>query len=312
MTASTATEFEYEKLVISLVDQQPSSYVQEYIKEQAAYGVLSEGDKPVICAPSWQKLKSRCQVLVRDETGRPVGLKWIRYIKGCDIIDEMEQDAKGFKPNHLTDVIIVKNGEATFFATPGEVGLIKYLKNYDGNVDNPDRPEGAVDVFTVIDTTIDTTKDIELADEKLKALTYLHSLKVVDGSEVIYDQDAIEFLCRSFALPKFDTPQEAWAALYATLEEDPIKFNKSVASKDNLYKVDVEHAIEKGVIILQNDFAHFSNNKMIMSFKEAGLSHKTKVEKLVSFMRESENRLYYEELRVLLSTAVEQESGIII
>lgn len=285
-------------LVIELVNQQPSSYVIDG-------GAGEDSDLPThISAPNARKIKNRCKIAYIDQSdGDDKGktkYKNLRYIKGSDVIEEEEQIKQNIKPNPSQDTIWVLNGKLTVIESGSDIGLYKFLKNHENNIDNPNRPEGAVNIFEEIDTNVEAIAMESVFDEEMKILNYLSTLKTKVGKEQYeYNDDALTFLCSLFKLPPHDQkyPAESWVSLVLYAKEFPKKFLNSMSNQKSLIEADVNQALSRGVVHIDEVKAFFEASKKIVMNFPPNLTSDEQKERLVDYMSNPKNRLYYDELR---------------
>lgn len=278
-------------LVIELVNQQPSNFVLD--------GAGEDVDLPTrLSAPNARKIRNRSKV--RYVENGIAKLRPIRYIKGCDEIFVDLQEKMGFQPNPAVDVIWILNGKLTVVENEGDIGLYNYLKNYEGNVDNPNRPANAADVFQEINTEIEAIETENIFDDELQVLNYLNKLKSKNkDNSYEYNEDTISFLCNLFKLPPYESgyKSEAWVSLVMKAKEDPKKFLNTVLSMVALVESEVNQAIAKGVIGMDEEKAFFvSSNMVIMNLPQNASSDEAK-DALVDFFSNPENRVKYDNLR---------------
>jgi hypothetical protein len=279
-----------------LVNQQPSNFVLD--------GADEEGSdlQTNISAPNARKIKNFSKVAYTEKIGKDkeiLKLKRTRYIKGCDSIDIEEQDKSGYVPNPVNDTFWILNGKATVIESGSDIGLYRFLKSHEGNVSNQNRPEGAVDIFREIDTSVDTLEVENIFDDEIKVLKYMDRLKrKVAGNIFEYSEDALEFLCSIFKIPPFQNGyrSDAWVAVAIYAKQNPGTFLSMIANKTAKIESDVNAAISKGIISIDEEKSFFSNSqKVITSFPKTFTNDDIK-EKLVDFFANPSNREYYDEL----------------
>lgn len=284
-------------LVIELINQQPSNFVLD--------GAGEESDLPThISAPNARKIRNVSKVKYVVPKGQKdagmTKLRSIRYIKGCDLIYVDEQDAAGFKPNPAVDVIWILNGKHTVIENQGDIGEFRYLKAFEGNVDNPDRPDNAVGIYREINTTVEAVGTENIFDDEIKVLKYLDSLKKKTGNnQYTYNEDSISFLCDLFKLPPFDDgfKSEAWVSLAIIGKQDPKKFLTTIASLVAVIEADVNQAISKGVISMDEEKSFFTVSQKVITIFSPNSTSDERREELVDFFANPENRLMYDNLR---------------
>lgn len=306
-----------EVLVIERLNQQPSNFILD--------GAASEDtDLPTnISAPNAWKIRNKCKIKVMEEYKGDDGkmhkrevYKNIRYIKGCDEIYVDRQKDMGIEPNPTVDVIWVLNGKLTVVNSGSEIGLYKFLKAHEENVDNPDRPDGAVNSFCEISTAVTATQDESILDDEIKVLEYLSRLKTkTAGGKFEYNTDALEFLCSLFKLPKFDDgyQSEAWVAIATFAKENPTKFLKSIASQYAKIESEVSQAMSRGIINIdeKQEVAVFTLTSKVITEISNSLTNEERKEKLIDFLSNPLNRFYYDELTSELHNAKTNAASVI-
>lgn len=283
-------------VVIELINQQPSNF---YIDGAAS----EDSDLPSnISAPNAWKIRNKCKIKYIETKGDNVGmekLKTIRYIKGCDEIDAKLQDEMGIKPNPAHDTIWILNGKLTAVEAGSDIGLYRFIKAHENNQSNPNAPDGAVAMFKELDTNVEAMQLESIFDEERKILNYLDTLKFKSGDSYQYNTDALTFLCSLFKLPAFSSasPSEAWVNIAIFAKENPRKFLNSLASQKALIEADVNQALSKGVIMLDDTQAMFMDSKKVITGFNSNATTDEKVAMLVDFMSNPKHRNYYDNLR---------------
>lgn len=277
-------------LVIELVNQQDSNYIMDPMG--TGDGMDNVVPQPISC-PSARKIKSN-SVIVRD--GRHVK---IRYIAGCDEIEVEKQMAMGVTPNPPVDVIWITHGKLTCSEVGAEVGKYRYLKNYEGNVDNPLRPQTAEQVFREINTAIVAEKVEETYDVEFEIMRYLSALKTkVSDTQTTYNEERLAFLCSLFKLPPFDVfASEAWVALVEIAKGNPTMFLSRIKAENKLVEETTQRALAYGILKMDRNKAVLAdNNRMVRLFRE-GMNDTEKIEALVDYLSSPKNKELYQELQ---------------
>lgn len=291
-------------LVIELVNQQESNFVMD-----GTPGEAEEMDlKTFLSAPNARKISNKSSIQYTVQDGAEKGmtkLRRIRYIKGCDIIDVIEQDKAGYKPAPQLDVIWILNGKLTVIESGADIGLYRFLKAHEGNVSNPDRPDGAFDIFKEINTAVEAVQVESAMDEEFKILRYLNGLKTLVGENTFnYNEDALQFLCTHFKLGSFDEyKSEAWVSVATYAREYPKKFLTGIAGMTAVVETEVTEALSKGVISIDEVKAFFTQNSKVIMQMPANLTNEEKKQKLVDFFINPGNRNEYDALRGALHKA---------
>lgn len=293
-------------LVIELVHSQESKYIID-----GAPGEEQENAGKAISFPSARKIKSR-SVIVVEENGIKKHVP-IRYIKGCDMILVSEQEEANVKPVPQEDVIWILNGSLSVTESGTDIGKYRYLKAYEGNIDNINRPEGAPDVYREISTQLVAEADEQNFDVEFEVLKYLNTLKVKSGNQTSYNEDTLQFLCRLFSLPSFDGGfrSEAWVALAGKARENPTLFLERIQAERSKIEGDVLLALNFGAVIVDQVKAVFAvGNQLILQFP-SGTGEEARTEKLIDFMCNPRNQKLYEELRTQLRLKKNQTASTI-
>lgn len=291
---------EAQVLILELLDSKPSSYIMD------GPGI-DDMDKidstPVISFPSLRKIRntSRVKQVIKDDQGNETFIyKKIRYINGCPFIEVERQDKENYKPNHLADLLIFRNGSARA-TKEGDIGKFLYLEACEYNIDAPNRPDDAEGVFKVISTEVDAQAEENQIDLENEAMEVLLGLKrKVSEKEVKYNEDSLEFLCSVFKVPAFESgfKSEAWIALARIARSEPKRFLNSIANKRSLIEVDVFSAVQVTVVTIDEQRAFFTaSSKLIMEF-DKDLNEEQKGQALVDFMTNPKNKNYYDQLRL--------------
>lgn len=292
-------------ITFELVDSKPSGYVMD------GPGVnLEDADQtPQISFPSLRKIRntSRVKVEIPAENGREATytFKKIRYIAGCPFIDVETQEAQGFKPNPLADMIVFKYGNKTA-TREGDIALYDYLNACEYNIAAPNRPDDAEDVFKPLQPLLDAQGEETIIDQQNQCMNIIQGLKVKkDAGGFRYNEDALEFYCSLFKIPAFPSGynSEAWVALANFANDQPDVFLNSIASARSVIEADVFAAITFGVITIDQQRAFVTDGGALVTEFETGLNADQKGQALVDFMSNPKNRNHYDNMRVLVKNA---------
>lgn len=314
-TTQVSKKNEAESITYILVDNQPSAYVMD------GPGVDDIDDidfTPVISTPSIRAIRrtSRVKKVIKGKKGNPETFEYemIRYIKDCPTIYVKEQDEQGYKPNHLTDIIIFRSGSKTA-TNEGDTALFKYLQICEYNTDVLDRPEGAEDIFKALSTTKDAEQEETIFDLQAKCLNVLSDLKKEETpGKFKYNTDALEFYCAVFKIPAFSSgfQSEAWVALAKFANQEPNKFLNSIANARAIIEADVYSAINLGVVTIDQQKVYYTDgNAVVMSFEDDDINEEEKHYALVDFMSNPKNDNHYKNLRVKLTNKKNANTGVI-
>jgi hypothetical protein len=287
-------------LVIELVNQQESNYFLDNGRGGEQQGIMPRA----ISYPSARMIKARSVISHWNENEKVWENLPIRYIKGCKEILVSKQDAAGFKPNPVEDVIWILNGKSVVTEKGVDIGKYRYLKAYEGNVDNPNRPDGAMDVYREISTVVEAVDTEVNFDAEFTVLQYLNALKTKStAKETTYNENTLEFLCSLFKIPSFDSgyKSEAWVALAEKAKENPVKFLTRIQAERSLIEADVNQAIKLGAVQVNEARAVIGGdvNKLITQLPEH-FNEQEKIEFLIDFLSNPKNKVLYDELRTQL------------
>lgn len=301
-------------VTFQLVDMKPSSFIMDGPGVDDFDGLDTN---PVISSPSYRFIRrtSRYKIDVPAENGRPKTFRYgtLRYINGCSILDKDEQDRLGIKTNYLADIIIFRNGHLSA-TDEGDTSLFEYLHRCEYNVDAPERPDNAEDIFKALDAVGEAVEVESIFDLQAKCLAALSALKKENGKNgYFYNEDALEFYCALFKIPAFEGGygSEAWVALAQKAQEDPQRFLNSLSNARTLFEADVVSAISFSVITIDQAKAFFTDGNQLIVSLDSDLNEEQKVSELIDFMANPKNKNQYENLRVRLRKAKDQATSVI-
>jgi hypothetical protein len=297
-------------LVIELVNRQNSNY---YMDQVGSDDMMDARPEPINC-PSAVKIKSRSVRKVYDDKEKVWRHEPIRYIAGCDEIVVSKQDAMGIKPNPPLDVIWILHGKLTVTESGADIGKYRYLKAYEGNVDNENRPDGAEDKFREISTSVEAQQDESVLDSEYEVLQYLNSLKTKTTSgETEYNEDQLEMLSSLFRTGVFDSGygSEAWVALAGKAKDNPSLFLQTIKAKTALVETDVLQAIQLGAIVFDQNRAVFEQGAKFIQQFPASIKDDARAKKLVEFFCNPRNSVLYDELKTHLQVKKQARTSVV-
>lgn len=291
-TASVKSEKKQDKvnvLVIELTNQQQSGYKLVGSEE----GDESDMLPTYLSAPNARKIRNSCKMVeVVDGLRKHVE---IRYIHNCEEILVSEQVRLNRTPNKAQDVIWLNNGKLMVFESGSTIGLYRFLKNHENNKSNPNRPEGAVDVFEEINTNVDTKSAILAYEQEKRVLDYVHSLRVGDE----FNEDALQYLSDLFKLNYDDetSSEEAWVNIAEFGRQNPELFMAKVAASASLTEADVNRALGFGLIDLGETVATFSETGKTIVDYPSGLVNAEKTKYVIQYFLNPKNSTANQVLR---------------
>jgi hypothetical protein len=286
---------EPQRLVFELCDMRDSNYSKD---EDADEG---RGRSPINYCTRRLMNNSSIEVWEEGQWKR----KKTRYIKGCDEYLVEKQAQMGVIANPREDNIWLVNGRLAITAEGIELGMFRYLtEGYNGNRnmkqdEQKRRPRAAEDVIYQIDT-VGEAIDVEAnVDAKFSVQLYLQSLKSRKGNKYVYNEDAIEFLCSVFKIPRPESgyKSEAWVVLWDKSEEEPERFLRTIQSKRALIESDVVLALSKGVISVDSQKAAFTEPYKVFREFAGSTTEAERLEMVIDFFSNPENAQQYDMLR---------------
>jgi hypothetical protein len=295
-------------LVIELVGQTASNYFLDNGVGQQMEGIMPQA----ISYPSARMIKSRSVITKWNDAEKVFEHIPIRYIKGCNEILVSKQDAALIKPVPQEDVIWIINGRLIVNEIGGDIGKYRYLKAYEGNVDAPNRPEGAPDVYREISTEVAAVDTEKNYDAEFEVLKYLNSLKVKsNGHETTYNEDTIEFLCHLFKITTpFDSgyKSEAWVALAEKAKASPEMFLKRIMAERAVIEAEVHQAKHVGALTFDLEKAILGRDTLVTHFDER-MSEDERIDKVIDLFSNPKNNVLHNELKIQLKMKQQAVSG---
>lgn len=291
-----------ETMVLELTDRRATGWVLDGSEESGMPLQLDTSSSTCIKARS--VVKSVKEVDGKDT----IVFRPIRYIKGCTTIFVDEQEKMGVKPNPQVDLqdLYFINGTKTVTNKPGEKSLFDYLKNYEGNEDNKNRPDSARVCFRELKSKEIAESSITDFDADLEARNYLKKLKTGErNGSVQYKKKEIDFLCTLFNLPYLANYPEKFNSLIAIAVANPVKFNESVANAKSGMLADINLSIKLGVVKLDSTKAVLTqNNSVLASFSSS--KTQDQLEELASFFLSESGEMSYRQFEIELKAAKER------
>lgn len=291
----------YPPLILELIDRKPSSFVLKGTENNPEPERLDTSS-------DWILLNESIVLVPGAKKDDPPKQKKARWISGSDVILVEEQEKLGLKPNPLNDVIVFKFGRLSVERSGNTVGLYDFLKKYDGNISNPNRPDNVMAIFKEIDTAVEAQEEISDIGAEAKAITYLASLQTEKGGQggsaktYEYNTDKIVWLCKLFNLTTGDSDAERLQALIAKARQNPKLFNDTLEDASSDLKVVIKTARELGIISLDGDVASYAEDKsVICKLKTKAMNDK--VDELAEYLRSGDGELHNSSIRVKVEHA---------
>jgi DNA-binding protein YbaB len=292
---------QYPPLVLELVDRKPSSFVLKGTENNPEPDRLDTSSDYVL-------LNDSTVLVAADKKGEPKKRKKTRWISGSDVILVEEQKKLGINPNPLTDLIVFKFGRLSVERSGNTVGLYDFLKSYDGNVSNPDRPENVMEIFREIDTAVEAEESISDINDLSKAISYLAALQTEKGGQgsgaktFEYKSEKLVWLCKLFNLTTGESDPERLKGLMARAQTNPETFNATVEDASSDLKVIIKTAREMGVIMMDTELVSFADDKSVIC-KLKSKAMNDKIDELAEFLRSGDGELHNSAIRVKVEHA---------
>lgn len=299
---STKKDKQPEVMVIDATDRRASSWILDGSEEGGNPQRLDYAKTKIIKTTSAIKVPSK-------EGGYT--LRKIRYIKGCDTIFVDEQEKRGVKPNPAVDKadLEITHGTKTIVRNGATIAMFDYFRNYEGNIDNPNRPDGAVDDFRELKTVQTAEEKIDAFDAENEAREYLKQLKVNDAKKgVTYKEKEIDFLCSLFKVPYLSSFPEKFEALINIAKETPARFNESIANAKSAVIAEVNLAERLGVVLFDNSKAMLANNNIVLT-SLSSTKEDERIEELAMHFLTTEGEMSYKQFGIELRAAKERAAA---
>jgi hypothetical protein len=292
-------------LTISVSDRRPSNYMLE--------GNGETGEGVPIDTSTAHKIKRISNLLVLNADNR-WEVKQIRYIQGCPTIWVHEQEALKYKSsNPQMDGVWIENGALSFGVQGYNIQKAMFLMLHENNTSftplkTMKRPDGALDMFFVIDNKMNADKEVSNFDYEMEALKYLDRLRIRHKSgKVEYNENVLEFLTSLFKITRFESGygSETFLALRAKLNEDPKKFLEIVGDYEAVVQADVNRAIQTKAISIDEQTAYFTADKHVfLTFEKVRMGQGEQLKAVLDFMLNPVNREVYHRLRSVTTKAM--------
>lgn len=285
-----------EVLMIEVADQADSGFILDGTQNTPAPQQLR--------APSVLWLPANGYRTV-EENGRKKNVK-IRFIKNCDIIDPVEQDKLGIKPNPKEDKILLNSGVNFIVNEGATIGLYNYLKVANYNASAPLRPDTATARYRELELN---KKAEEINEDDFvmgEAIEVVKSLVTKTGKKdvpYVYDEQRIDALCQLLNVTA-DTPSQKVFALMSVAKVRSLWFMETVTKFESVIAIEVAQAMQAEVVYFDGNTALFSDDqKVIVALGTGKISHENKIEKLANFLKTHEGAESLSILRAKLEVA---------
>lgn len=286
---------EYPELFLRLTNTQDTSWTLE--------GTEKDRNPARLSAPGLYRIPSVSKYKVPNENGKGFRFQKIRYIAACDSIDPEFQDKNKYVPNVEADNIWFENGILRVRREGSTIGLYDYLMKYEGNANNPDRPdEAGVDFEVIIESVIAANNNLAY-DVKSDAFALLREIRTREGDEFVYDEAKLQLMAVLFNLTHLETPEEQFNELYYLADTRPELLVNSFANSKKALFANIKQAEDMGVLAFESDRAYFPDTKVTVLTYKGKVAKNSQAAKLADFFLTAEGKPFYEQLKNMVSSA---------
>jgi hypothetical protein len=242
---------------------------------------------------------------MKDPKGGP-GYVNIRHIAGCDSIHPKEQDAEGFVPSIEADNIWIVNGNLSIARAGSFIGTYDYIKNYQGNGSNPNRPPDAEIEYVELKEGEIIKGKVREYDKMQEVMDILKSFRTRDENtgEFVYNTELINKIAPVFNLHLRETIDEKFVELSNIGMEDPDRLIQGVANPKKEIIALVKMAEKLSELVFTEDKVAFKDGTVVMVCKTK-MTRATQVKKLVDALLTADGKVFLDQLRILTEKAAE-------
>lgn len=268
-------------MFIEACDKRPSGFVKD--------GTEHTPFREELNAPTVLWVNASSFACEKDQKGVRHNVK-IRFINNCDIIDPVEQEKRGFKPNKNSDKILIHKGYASIIREGSTIGLYDYLEKSYYNQDNPDRPDTASARYRMVrldKQAEELNEDDEMMADAIKLVSSLRS-KIGAGKGYKYNEERIDAMCGIANVYADDYPQKVHV-LMSLAKSRPAWFLETVTVFEETINTEISQALQLNVIRFDGNVAQYADgSEIIKSLGTEKLSHEAKIEKLGDYLKTKE------------------------
>ena len=233
--------------------------------------------------------------------------KRARHIKGCNLLDPVEQEKAGWKPNKKNDKIPFAMAFATVRREGSTLITYDYLTSATYFEDNPLRPSTATALYREI--KIDE-RAVNLIDEDellTVAKSKVFALRLNIGKGYKYDEDKINSYCKLLNIFA-ETPEQQLVVIMDKARSNPKSFLDIVVQAEQTVITEISHAMQLGVIMFDKNTAQYTKeSKVITNVGNGNMSENKKIEALSNYLQTPEGNNALTELRTNLEIAKEAQ-----
>jgi uncharacterized protein YjgD (DUF1641 family) len=237
------------------------------------------------------------------------GFRQIRHIFGCEHIDPEVQKAHGFTPDNMMDKIFITNGVLQVHREGSAIGTYDYLRAYQGNANNPLRPDEAEIEFEEVhedQIALQKVVDFEVVMEAMGLLNTIRSKQADDTYQ--YNEQLLSDMASLFNLDVNDDQNVLFMQLVGIAQREPEKIVNTAINPLKSMIVDIKKADRLGAIQFDQEriFYPGEHKVVLLSFKTK-TAKENMIKKLAEHLTMPGNLQQLNNFRVILD-AKEKEA----
>lgn len=313
-------EYEDEKIpviFIEITDQMDSGFILDGTEGTPNEVQLRSASVTTIPSIGYRKgVKARLghdgKPMLKD--GQPVMQEYnelIRFIRNETEISVQRQKELGIEPNNKNDKIVIEKGSVTVARDAGNIGLFDYLVESFYNASNKKRSNKATALYKIVEKDKEDEESIELAFIIKDATEYVSKLRMKvgkkDGKDTYkYNEEKINGICDLLHVWAESYPGKIKGILEFA-KNKPKDFMEEVTRWEQMTETEVSHMVQLGVIIFDKNVVQSkTKEKVYKSLGTENLSKEQKIERFADYLRTSEGKDAYGELKAELEAAKEK------
>lgn len=233
----------------------------------------------------------------------------IRYIQGEDEILWEKQEERKLNPRRKDSKIIFHNGFMTVVRSGNTRGLYDYVSNVFNNENAPNREHSSATVlFRVVDLNKKAEEINESEETVVMALAEVYKLRKKNSKGGYdYDEGKIDSYASVLNIYGGDNPAQKIKAIADFAKLKPDAFMKSITAFNSVISTDVAHALELGVIEIEENVAQYrEGSHVIRSLGTQKLNRKQQIDALSDYLKTPDGNEALTKLRAALEVAKEK------
>lgn len=230
------------------------------------------------------------------------GLVETRHIFGCDSIDPVVQDRDKRVPNIDQDNIYLVNGAMTFLRVGATIGTYDFIKTYQGNKNNPLRPDEADVEFEEVIAQEIALENVTTYDRHMEAMLVMLQVRKLDGGEFTYDLEKLGQLATLLDVDQTGSDDETYQVLFDIALKQPQRIVETTTNPLRKVMLEVKKAEDLGVILFEEMRAVYTRKEdgVLISFKDKR-NKKNQVNKLAEMLTQPDKVAVLEKLRLRIA-----------